>query len=88
VEGATVRGDVETVNGDVLVGAGSRVEGGIVVSKPGGWNWSKSGRLPRVTIESGAEVRGALRFEREVELAVAEGAVVGPVEGVTPRRVQ
>jgi hypothetical protein len=30
----------------------------------------------------------ALRFEREVELQVAESAVVGPIEGVAPRRVQ
>lgn len=87
LEGASVRGDLETVNGDILVGSGSRVEGGIVVSKPGGWNWSKAGRLPRVTIEAGAEVKGALRFEREVELQIADGAVVGPIEGVVPRRV-
>lgn len=86
VEGATVRGRVATVNGDVHVGTGSLVEGGILVEKPGGWNWSKSERLPRVTIESGAVVNGTLRFEREVELHVAEGAVIGPVEGVAPRR--
>lgn len=88
VEGATVRGGLETVNGDIFVGAGSRVEGGIVVNKPGGWNWSKHEHLPRVTIEAGAEVSGALRFEREVELKVEEGAVIGPIEGVAPRRVE
>lgn len=87
LESAQVRGGLETVNGDIHVGSGSQIEGGIVVSKPHGWNWPKSQRLPRVTIESGAVVEGALRFEREVELQVADGAVVGPVEGVTPRRI-
>jgi hypothetical protein len=88
VEGATVRGGLETVNGDIFVGAGSRVEGGIVVDKPGGWNWRKHEHVPRVTIEAGAEVKGPLRFEREVELKVEEGAVIGPIEGVAPRRVE
>ena len=85
LDGATVQGGLATVNGDVRVGGGSQVDGGILVAKPGGWNWNKSD-LPRVTIESGAVVKGALRFEREVELLVADGAVIGPVEGVAPRR--
>jgi hypothetical protein len=87
LEGAAVRGGIGTVNGDIRIGAGSRVDGGIVVDKPGGWGWGKSERLPRVTIESGAVVNGALRFEREVELQVGEGAVIGPIEGVAPKRV-
>ena len=33
LDGATVRGGIETVNGDVTVGAGSRVENGIRVEK-------------------------------------------------------
>lgn len=86
LEGATVRGGIETVNGDVFVGTGSRVDGGIRVEKPGGGSWRKSDRLPRITIESGAEVNGTLRFEREVELYVGAGATVGPVEGVAPKR--
>jgi hypothetical protein len=86
LEGATVRGGIETVNGDVFVGAGSRVDGGILVEKPRGWSWRKSERLPRITIESAAEVNGVLRFEREVELYVGAGAVIGAVEGVAPRR--
>jgi hypothetical protein len=39
-----------------------------------------------VTIESGATVNGTLRFEREVDLYVGARAVVGPIEGVEPRR--
>jgi DUF4097 and DUF4098 domain-containing protein YvlB len=86
LEGATVRGGLETTNGDVFVGTGSRVDGGILVEKPGGRSWRKSERLPRITIEPGAEVNGTLRFEREVDLYVGAGAVVGSVEGVAPRR--
>jgi len=85
LEGATVRGGLGTVNGDVFVGAGSRVDGGILVEKPSGWSWNRSDR-PRVTIESGAVVNGTLEFEREVDLHVGAGAVVGPVEGVAPQR--
>jgi DUF4097 and DUF4098 domain-containing protein YvlB len=87
LEAASVRGGVETTNGDVRIGTGSRVEGGIHVEKPGGWGWNNSKSLPRVTIESGAVVDGALRFDREVELAVAADATIGPIEGVAPRRV-
>ena len=60
-------------------------ENGILVEKNRGWSWSKSDR-PRVTIESGAVVNGTLQFEREVELYVGAGAVIGPVEGVAPQR--
>ena len=86
LEAASVRGGLETVNGDVRVGTGSRVDGGILIEKPTGWSWGKSKPLPRVTVESGAVVNGTLRFEREVDLYVGAGAVVGPVEGVEPTR--
>jgi DUF4097 and DUF4098 domain-containing protein YvlB len=85
LEGATVRGGLETVNGDVFVGAGSRVENGIRVEKNRGWSWNKYSR-PKVTIESGATVEGPIVFEREVDLYVGSGAVVGPIEGVAPVR--
>jgi DUF4097 and DUF4098 domain-containing protein YvlB len=87
LDGADVRGGLETVNGDVRVGTGSHVEGGILVDKSGGWFKVGAGRPPRITIESGAVVNGTLRFEREVELRVADGAVIGSVEGVAPRRI-
>jgi DUF4097 and DUF4098 domain-containing protein YvlB len=85
LDGATVHGGIETVNGDVTVGAGSRVENGIRVEKNRGWSWNKSSR-PKITIESGATVEGPLVFEREVDLYVGSGAVIGPVEGVNPVR--
>ena len=87
LDGAEVRGGLTTVNGDVRIGAGSRIDGGIRVEKSRGWFSAGWGNPPRITIESGAVVNGPLRFEREVELHVAEGAVVGPIEGVAPRRM-
>jgi hypothetical protein len=62
------------------------VGGGIHVEKTSSGWWRRSDRLPRITIESGAEVNGTLHFEREVDLYVGAGAVIGPVEGVAPRR--
>jgi len=85
VEGAQVGDGIETTNGDVLVAAGSRVEGGIHVEENHGWSWGRSKR-PSVTIESGAVVNGTLEFEREVDLYVGAGATVGAVEGVAPVR--
>jgi len=86
LDGAEVRGGLETVNGDVRVGSGSRIDGGILVEQSNGWFSTGWGKPPRITIESGAIVNGTLRFEREVELQVSDGAVVGPIEGVVPRR--
>lgn len=43
-------------------------------------------RNPRITIEQGVTVEGPLHFEREVELYVAPGVTLPPVEGVQPQR--
>ena len=83
--GAHIGGGIETVNGDIKVGAGSRVEGGITVRKPTGWSWGKQ-RMPRVTIGAGAVVEGTLLFEREVELFVHESATRRPDQGATAKR--
>lgn len=85
IEGGQVGAGIETVNGDITVASGSRVDGGIHVEKNRGWHVGKPDR-PRVTIESGAVVNGTLRFDREVDLYVGDGAIVGPVEGVPPLR--
>jgi hypothetical protein len=78
---AHVRGDVETVSGDIDVGAGSRIDGGITIHEPsGGWfRWRE--RTPRVVVGPEAVVSGTLRFEREVELYVSDRARIGPVQG-------
>ena len=77
---AHVGGGIETVGGNIDVGANSRVEGGIVVRKPKGVSVGKK-IVPRIVIGPGAVVEGTLKFEREVKLYVSESAKVGAIEG-------
>jgi len=85
LEGAHVGGGIETTSGDVDVGAGSRVEGGILINKEDeGWFHFGSIRTPRVVIGPGAVVQGRLTFNREVKLYVSDRARIGPVQGATP----
>jgi hypothetical protein len=82
---AHVGGGIETTNGNLTVGANSRIEGGILYGEAG-WSWLNfftPQRLPRVIIEPGAIVQGTLRFRREVKLYVSDQATIGPVEGAT-----
>jgi hypothetical protein len=73
------------VNGDLTVGAGALVDGGILYQKPS-TSWGVPGRPPRVVIGPDAIVGGSLVFERTVELFVSESAKIGPVTGATPVR--
>ncbi|WP_243048305.1 hypothetical protein [Dyella sp. RRB7] len=85
LDNAHVGGGIHTVSGDITVGPNSRVEGGILVDKPGGWfNWSSNSRLPHVVIGPHAVVQGTLEFRREVVLQVSDTAQIGPVKGATP----
>src|SRR5690606_21625966 len=62
LEAAHVGGGLKTVDGDIDVGADSRVEGGILVDKPGGWfniGMARK-RTPRIVIGPGAVVKGTL----------------------------
>lgn len=85
LDAATVGHGVRTTHGDIDVGSGSRVDGGIRVEKPHGtgWSWSKR-RTPTITIGPDAVVNGALRFEQPVVLYVSNRATIGPVSGATP----
>ena len=80
-----VQGRIETVQGDIIVGNGSVVQGGILVTKPQGIRWGRN-RTPRIVIGPNATVNGALRFEREVELFVHPSAKIGAVSGATVQR--
>lgn len=85
VVGTEITGDVRTVNGDITIGAGSHVRGGIVVDKPSS-NWfpvTISRRSPRVIIGPNAIVDGPLEFKREVTLYVHTSAKTGAVNGAT-----
>ena len=85
MDAAHVGGGLHTTNGDIHVGANSRVEGGILVDKPGGWfNFNSNSRLPHVVIGPHAVVQGTLEFRREVVLQVSDSAQIGPVKGATP----
>jgi DUF4097 and DUF4098 domain-containing protein YvlB len=81
IQAAHVGGGLETVNGDIRVGANSKVDGGILIKKQRGFSLMK--RVPRVVIGPGAVVQGKLRFERPVKLYVSDSASIGPVEGAT-----
>ena len=78
-------GGIATVSGDVTVGVGSHVTGGIRVEKPSS-NWfpvQVNKRKPKIVIGPGAVVEGELVFEREVDLYVHETARVGKVTGAS-----
>ena len=77
-----VGGRIQTVQGDITVGAKSVVRGGILVEKPHGVHFGRQ-RIPRIVIGPEANVQGTLRFEREVELFVHPSAKIGTVVGAT-----
>jgi hypothetical protein len=80
---------IETVNGDITVGVGSHVKGGIKVEKPTS-NWMPISigkrKPPRIIIGPDAVVDGPLVFEREVTLYVHDSARIGSVTGATAVR--
>ena len=81
---AHVAGHIKTTSGDIRIGADSRVDGGILVEKPG-WFFGNS-KTPTVTIGPRAVVGGTLEFRRDVELYVSESAAVGKITGATAKR--
>lgn len=83
---AHVGGDIETVTGDVGIGANARVDGGIHVHRESGSSEYRSRGLQRIEIGPGAVVKGTLRFDRPVKLYVSDRATIGQVEGATPIR--
>ena len=81
--------DIETVNGDITVGIGSHVKGGIKVEKPNnvlGIHFGGKPKPPRIIIGPNAVVDGPLVFEREVKLYVHATAKTGPITGATAVR--
>jgi hypothetical protein len=88
LQAAHVGGGIKTVSGDIDIGSGSHVEGGILVHKAsegvfGLFHWGKND-MPRIVIGPGAVVEGNLQFEREVELFVSDSATIGAVSGANP----
>jgi DUF4097 and DUF4098 domain-containing protein YvlB len=85
LDGAHIGGGIETVSGDIEIGANSRVEGGVLVKKPHGFSWGKN-KNPRIVIGPHAVVDGALEFERDVDLYVSDSAKVGAINGATANK--
>lgn len=88
LDAAHIGGGIETVGGDIEVGADSRVEGGILVDKSNSWfSWfgwfGSTSRNPRIVIGPHAIVQGTLEFRREVDLFVSDSATIGAVTGAT-----
>lgn len=83
---AHVGGGIETVNADVTIGEGSKVEGGLLVKKPSMSWFSSNDRKPKIVIGPHAVVQGSLTFERDVDLYVSDSATVGKIEGATAKK--
>ena len=85
LDAAHIGGGIETVSGDVEIGANSRVEGGLLVEQPHGFSWGKS-KNPRIVIGPHAVVDGTLDFRRDVDLYVSDTAKVGTITGATANK--
>ena len=81
ITGAEIGGNLSTVSGDIWLNEGSTVRGKLIVEKPGGWNWGRNNRKPKVVIGPGSRVVGNIELEREVELFISDTAEVGGVTG-------
>lgn len=80
-----VTGDVRNYAGDVTIGIGSHVKGGLIVQKPD----NQTIRItpvstPRIIIGPGAKVDGVLDFRHPVRLQVHRSARIGEVKGAPP----
>lgn len=82
LEGSEVGGNIETVNGDVLLSDKAVLKGDLTVKKPSGWGNSDNRRMPKVVIGPGSRVGGAIILEQKVELFISATAEVGVVRGV------
>jgi hypothetical protein len=83
LDAAHVGGGIETVSGDISVGANSRVEGGLLIDEDQSWFHFGPSRKPRIVIGPHATVQGTLTFKRDVELYVSDSASIGKVEGAS-----
>ena len=82
LRGSHVGGDLETVNGDVLLSDNAVLQGDLTVEKPSGWGNTNNKRKPKIVIGPGSRVVGNIILEQEVELFISTRAEVGGVSGV------
>lgn len=81
IVGAQIGGNLETVSGDIMLTEGSTLVGDLIVEKPGGWNWGKKRRIPKIVIGPNSTVAGNIELEQKVELYISDSAEVGGVSG-------
>jgi DUF4097 and DUF4098 domain-containing protein YvlB len=82
LKGAEVGGKLTTHNGNIELTDGARVRGGIHIKKKNDNSWSFGRDEPlQVSICGTCVVDGELRFDRPVELRVAQGGKIGQVIG-------
>jgi hypothetical protein len=84
IDGGHVVGRLHTVAGSISVLNGARVDGGILVEKPGMSFSFTTPAPPRIVIGAGCIVTGTLKFEHEVKLYVSDQVKqIGTIEGAT-----
>ena len=66
LEGAEIGGDIETVNGDVLLSDQAVLKGNLTIKKPWGWGNSNNRRIPKIIIGPGSRVGGTILIERKL----------------------
>lgn len=74
--------DVQTSNGDILLTDGSVVEGDVIVKGRRSWFGRLFGfaqKSSKIIIDANSSVMGDIHLYREVDLDIADGAVVGDV---------
>jgi DUF4097 and DUF4098 domain-containing protein YvlB len=84
VVGAHIGGFIDTHNGNIDLGPNAHIDGSVRIEKDNSWNFGffwTTPPTPRVVVEPGTVVRGALHFERPVKLYVSDRATIGAVEG-------
>lgn len=80
INDAHVARGIHTTSGNIIIGAGAHVEGGITVDKQESFlQWGN----PTVIIGPHAVVEGPLEFKQKVDLKVSDSAKIGPVTGAS-----
>ena len=89
LDAAQVRGDVQTTAGDVRLGHGAVITGGLTVKRDRGWfaTWfSMFQREPVIMVGPGCRIVGKRVLQRPVKLYVSDRAMLGPITGATAVR--
>jgi DUF4097 and DUF4098 domain-containing protein YvlB len=87
LDSAVVKGGLQTTSGSIRLRGNTTVEGGITLVAPKASDTDDVKRLPTVLIGPGVRVLGPIHAARGGSVVASRDAVLGPVEGLTVRRV-